>query len=544
MTPLLCLAFLAALEGGRIEGQVYHAVSGEPIAKALVSISADKPLHRGITVQSDGAGRFVFDKLEPGEYRIRGVKTGFLNGDNGSKDGKRPGRPVMVEEKSERKGLEIWLRPAGSIAGRVVDEDADAMEGVEVSAWRRSYQFGKLVWNSITNSRSNAKGEFLLSGLGPGSYYISADAPRHRMGVGLFAVRINDQDWDYPKLFYQGVDLSVDARSIDLGAGQEVRELVFPMRRRPVAKIRGRFAEVKLLRDGAQIGVHRVSNDKGPARAWQAGHYAAINPKSGNFEVDQVFPGDYVLSVVQHDPKGARVVGYTRVSVGDGAVNDVTIETAALGRLSGRIQAEAPKGDAKAISLESLRISVWSDLGVGWPNTHGDSAVAGDGTFAIGDLLPGTYQFSVYSSEGLYQVTRSFAGGVELASRHFESLGSETELSVVVSPNLGSANFVVERAGAEAGVVLLAREGGAEKDYNTYRLIEADARGRLATTGLSPGRYRAYALETIDPDRMTDPAFLKAIENRGAELEVGENETKNVTLKQISASEVEEALRR
>jgi len=58
-------------------GHVYRSDSGEPIAKAIVTLrSLQRPNPQVVQTGADGA--FVFRELEPGTYMVQAERTGFV----------------------------------------------------------------------------------------------------------------------------------------------------------------------------------------------------------------------------------------------------------------------------------------------------------------------------------------------------------------------------------------------------------------------------------------------------------------------------------
>ena len=60
------------IETGAIEGTVVSE-SGGPIEDARVLITGASPRHRDIAALTDAHGRFRFDDLTPGNYRLRAL---------------------------------------------------------------------------------------------------------------------------------------------------------------------------------------------------------------------------------------------------------------------------------------------------------------------------------------------------------------------------------------------------------------------------------------------------------------------------------------
>ena len=74
---------------GRIEGKTVHALTGSPVRRANVLLRrAETQPQQGtqpIAASSDEEGKFVFENVEPGTYRLSAERTGFLRSEFGAR---------------------------------------------------------------------------------------------------------------------------------------------------------------------------------------------------------------------------------------------------------------------------------------------------------------------------------------------------------------------------------------------------------------------------------------------------------------------------
>ena len=63
-------------------------------------------------------------------------------------------------------------------------------------------------------------------------------------------------------------------------------------------------------------------------------------------------------------------------------------------------------------------------------------------------------------------------------------------------------------------------------------------------TGVPPGHYRAYALEEMNYNEVQNPEVLKQLEQKGTDVEVKENDKKQIQLPLISADDFQQLLAR
>src|SRR5580698_268992 len=82
LSVLCCVAFCTmafAQPGGRgvISGTVVDVASGDPVRKAVVTVTWQGTPGAWATVQTDGSGHFQVEGLPAGKYELRATKTGL-----------------------------------------------------------------------------------------------------------------------------------------------------------------------------------------------------------------------------------------------------------------------------------------------------------------------------------------------------------------------------------------------------------------------------------------------------------------------------------
>ena len=226
---LFCLTFAFAQEApkvGMVSGRVVHGVTGEPVRKATVTLTLQRTTLQG-TTGADGA--FVIAQVPAGEYRLVGIRTGFLRGTYPY--------AVKVDAGQSMTGLELRLLPQGVVTGKVVDEDGEPVERATVaviaakpSARRRG---------GTQAAQTNDLGEFRITQVTPGKYLLMVRRDNTVVGPG----RNPDgsmQEFGYPVTYYPAAREESSAAPVTLTLGQDVTGLVIPLRRSSIYRIRGR----------------------------------------------------------------------------------------------------------------------------------------------------------------------------------------------------------------------------------------------------------------------------------------------------------------
>src|SRR3989442_4716996 len=114
-----------------IEGIVVRLGTGEAIPKALVTLINTTQSGTPVApVFTDSLGRFVFQNIEPGSYRISAARNGYVRQEYGQRVPLgRPGSVLNVAVGQVLKDVAIRLTPTGTISGRITDNTGEPLPG-------------------------------------------------------------------------------------------------------------------------------------------------------------------------------------------------------------------------------------------------------------------------------------------------------------------------------------------------------------------------------------------------------------------------------
>src|SRR5678815_4278509 len=165
-----------------VEGQVMNSLTGEPVRKAHISLQGmGSPNSRGASPSTyaavtDAGGRFTIQDIEPGVYFMGAERNGFIDAQSGRWG---QARPVMTLNPGQRTGDIVFrLVPHGVITGRVLDEDGEPVQGVQVNVLRYRFFRGKRQLVPSGQTGTDDLGEYRIFDLAPGKYYLSANYRR------------------------------------------------------------------------------------------------------------------------------------------------------------------------------------------------------------------------------------------------------------------------------------------------------------------------------------------------------------------------------
>ena len=235
--------------GAVIGGIVTRDGSGESLGGAIVELTlstAIQPARRRDTVSEQfavttGDGRFVFDGLDPGQYRLDVSLDGFVRHQYGQ--ARLGGRGTVLDlSADEEVELPIQMTAAGTIVGRVFDTSGDPLPEVAVRAFQFQYQPGgsrrlDIVQTAVTNDR----GEYRLFWLTPGRYLVAATQVGPFAGDG-FALTPNMAPGEaFAPTFYPGVADSGNAFVIPLMSNDISNRFDFEVEPAQTVQLRGRI---------------------------------------------------------------------------------------------------------------------------------------------------------------------------------------------------------------------------------------------------------------------------------------------------------------
>ena len=178
-----------------MSGKVISAKSGEPVGHAIVALSYSGNFLFFIEVASDGT--FVFKDIPTGPFSLRTMNTAGFE-DVYYNPEKKPGRrpTFSLRDKERRADVVLIVKPACSIAGKILDENGEPLRGRRhyVQAWVELVESnGQKRYSKVNSTRIASDGSYLLDGLDGRPVYVMA-----------IDRRSEEKDEYYPPCYYPG----------------------------------------------------------------------------------------------------------------------------------------------------------------------------------------------------------------------------------------------------------------------------------------------------------------------------------------------------
>ena len=187
-------------------------------------------------------------------------------------------------------------------------------------------------------------------------------------------------------------------------------------------------------------------------------------------------------------------------------------------------------------NLDRIRVEIRPTVD-GIANPPGLTPVAADGTFRIDNLREGSYQIRIVNLPQGFYVKSAFLGGTDILTDVFKFSGSTSgTLDVVVSSGTGQVNGgVIDGRNRPVPNILAVLVPMQRNRADLYRIAKTDQNGRFAMMGITPGDYKLFSWDGLEPFRYMDPDFISKFESDGTPVHVDESSTQSIQVKMIPA---------
>jgi hypothetical protein len=551
VSALGTVLLLLAMQASPVQGVVAVKGTNQPLTDATVVLRQDQEngsVLKTITTEDDG--RFVFDNVAPGRYRVTVSRRGYT----------RPPITVTVT-RGAAAPIELPMTPAGAISGRVYNANGQPLGAIEVLAMKASYPGGRRTLTPVQSVTTNDLGEYRLFWLAPGRYYVSAVHPAAQgpfrkmfgaVGMGIQATTaigdmiratskadpaVNPQlpgsdSERYAPVFFGGTTDEQSATAIDIRAGADVggaNIVVAPISPRHV---RGVVTDGLTGRPAQYASLTLVTDSDGPR-----GKELDVDRETASFDI-LLLPGTHTLYATS-----AAGEGSITFQLSDADIGNLTVPTTPSFEIQGRmvLEGEPNSGVSPALHI-TLRSEAphkeLSDVGsytMALPNgSFVLSEPAGDYRVNIDPLLNFVPPRVLISSLPA-ALQNAFVKSIRLGNTdvlngplHIEGKPS-SPLEVVIGKNAGAIDgqVVADRQTplADATVVLVP---DVRRRTDLYRSASTDSAGRFHFDRVPPGEYKVLSWEEVEDGAWYDAEFLRAAENRGTSVRIPEGRTETV----------------
>jgi len=512
-----------------VKGVVTNAVTGERLRKAFVRLQPASGNSRPAT--TDEQGRFSYENLKPGSYKLEAEHVGFI----ASLLSDAAGTSVELHlTTGETADVNVKLIPQAAINGRLLDSDGDPWVHGSIGVYRSVFRQGKrrLEGTGYDGGMLDDQGQFRLGQMAPGTYYLKGESDG---GWEQFN-RLPSEGQLLPSWYPGSLDFE-NATPIVLAAGQEITGLEIRLRRSATYRIRGMVSGLDTLPktspQGARIG--RMVWASPVSGVGSSNHNVDLRA-DGTFELQGLPPGEYDVDLHQ----GPVELGHVTVRVDDHDVDGAVIEATPAHGLKGSVRFEGNEAGQIAGLPFILR-----GLDSGASQI---SRTREDGAFDFPLVSAGRY-WLFGPDEAKYYVKTLRYDGKESRNGVITIANGDGPLELVLSARGARIVADVKRGDAVAPV-LAARvvlvpdtERSTERAFGTRPAVR-DQNGVYSIGNIAAGAYRLFAFESVPEEAWVDAEFWKEIRSKGADLHISEGESRNAEVPLVTRPEIAPLLSR
>jgi protocatechuate 3,4-dioxygenase beta subunit len=545
--PFVVLAQDKPPEKGTLSGTVVNYVTGEPLDK--VDIETEVAGTRGGSAGStttDANGHFVISNLDPGQYRLKGKRNRFLGTYYGARRAGSNGVPIVLEAGQTITDLQFKLLPFGVIAGTIRDAEGEPLARVVVTALRVKFEEGRRKVTAVDAAFTDDEGQYRITGLAPGRYYVRAD-PKPKSPGGMmegnfiapFVVITTDAGGtpsatpSQPKILmpalYPGVQAPEAARTIDLETGARVMGTDIVLPRSGTVRVKGHVTAP----DGSRASMVSLSRGQWMGNSLDARLMASAD-EHGDFVFPAVPPGLYILTA------SAAAVAEAHVSFTPNSGPGIMIMEESHANYEGRMPLEVGTTPVDGIqvvisggaTVTGIVVQAGDKGSVPGGSVEFDDGVSDirrsdilDGRFSL-DLPQGHYHVYLnpdgVAQDGPLLIRSARWDGRDIVSEGLTIAGpGKVSLEIMAAPDGGKLEGIAldkdDKPVAGATVVLIP-ESGFRTRNDRYYTADTDQYGHFELDGIAPGDYKAFAWDDVEPGVWRDAEFVKSIESKGEAL--------------------------
>ena len=505
-----------------IEGSVLDAVTREPVKKASVTLNGRGSLN----AVTDASGHFAFRQLPAGQYNLFARSERYPQAPGQIDTGQQLSISIAADE--QKQDIRLSLIPGALIHGRIVDEDGNAMPHCYVNAMQfRNTGNGRAVQQISGSSQSDDNGEYRISNLPRGKYYIEARCNQMVPLPHAFVRRASATDLPslaYAPLLYPGAaDLAVAAK-VDAAPGVDISGIDFHMAPQRAFTVRGHVG-------GADRNIQLNLAPTDSVRP-HPGRGARVNPSTGEFQIANVLPGSYELIGFAFD-EGRSAFGKVSVEVGATPPEPIDLTLAPAPAINGSLSIE---GDVK-VPMNAVRVMMNPLASRPMMGPQPQAAVQSDGTFTLNPVMPGHWRLHVNGAPGYVKSVKE--GDRDVTPWDLEIGTSPVQLKIVIGTKFAQveASLAAQAAGNEPITAILWAANGDPGIQQTLGMNPQSP----TTISVQPGRYYACAFATAQPWMLMQNSVLrKALESHCETVEAAEGGTARVQVPLVPTEDVKQ----
>jgi hypothetical protein len=482
------------------DGTVLNSITGEPIARARINVQAGDGAYSTAT---DTSGRWTLTGMACVTAALQVTRPGFLqNVPNGRLGGAFRSLPLVSG--SPVHDLKTELIPQSVAFGRVLDDQGDPVMGAQITVFGSRVADGRSRFQQAGTATTNDLGDYRVANLPRGKYIFCAHVNQQN-GPAQAASQTIPADTCYPGPLEGGA-----ASATDLPAGREAK-VDFTMNQVLPVHVRGAITG---LPEGRGSGINLVKRGLNS----DIGISLPGAVRDGKFDF-RVPPGPYMLTA-DYFEAGKRLTARVPVDAGSSDIDNVVVHLDAGFTVTGTVQTASQSGQSAPPQFPiNLRPSepVNGTGQLKWDAEHK--------SFAINDMVPGSYRLDVFPPQPFYVKSATLAGQ-DIVNNEIQISQAAGPVEILLRDDGGSVEGDVVDANGQpvaAGIMLLRGiirvANGASQQNGHFKL-----------RNVAPGDYTIYAWDEPNDVEYADTDWMRRNGTGGVSVTVTAGQNQQVKL--------------
>ena len=507
---------------------------------------------------TDAEGRFRFDALPPGSYRLAASKGAYLSMGYGARKSGGPGQAIVLTDGQTFDAKPIALVRGSVIAGRVTGRNGQPVARARVQASQFVVVNGQRQRRAISSvtgdGTTNEHGEYRIFGLAPGEYLVAAStASSTIMGSDVIAAElawVRQPNGPAPPpgrlstlapALYPGTADPAGAVPIVLARGEERLGVDVALPYVPVSRVSGTITDA----DGRPAAV-RVMLTPPIVGWWTAQVQSMTSGADGAFVFSGLAPGQYRISAqggrvtvpVSPDSTTSRIINYATWASAEFNLNgqdrnDVALRLQPGMTVTGQIifKGSTPPPDPTQIQLRLTNTIASNTPGLAAPY----ALIAPDGTFKVEGVIPGPQLFTATLAPAVgaaptWTLRSAIVGASDVLDAPLmvapgQSVSGLLVTFVDVRTEIAGRLIDPSGTGQQLYMLVFSRDKShwAPGSRRIASVLASDT-GAYTISGLPPGDYYLCALTDLDSDLRFDATYLEQLVPAAVAIKLGEGE--------------------
>jgi protocatechuate 3,4-dioxygenase beta subunit/predicted aconitase with swiveling domain len=507
---------------------------------------------------TDNDGRYEFRRLPSGPYTVVASRPGFVTREYGQRRDSAAGEPIDLRPGEWLERIDISLPLTGAIAGRLVDDGGDPVEGASVRVMQVRYESGRrrlVDVSSVRPRRTDDLGRYRIYGLQPGEYIVSAVVgqmfPALQRTPGFPFVIPQDPIADlsgYATTYLPGTPTPGDAQRVTVELSQNVLGADFALVRVPMARVAGTAFDAA----GKPASGNVLMTPTGRSGFVASAPVVPQVQSDGAFEFQNVAPGEYIVQASSglRTPTTEGEFAAEHVTVNGTDITGLILRMSRGSAIEGHITLEGQGTPdvvhaielTRAIALSARPIDVDRSPPIGNSSNPSSIHIFSDLTFRTAGIS-GPRVFRLTRAPREWALKAVLLNGVDVTDTPIAFGTSEqsvSDLEVVLTDRASEVSGRVTdtrgRGVADCTVVVFATASSfwSQPESRFLAMARSDRDGTFGAGGLPPGQYYVAAVDRLLEGEWQDPDVLASLVPGSTSVILAEGQKLSVTLRPIA----------